>query len=1094
MTTSPESASWYHDAIIYEVHVRSFRDANGDGIGDFRGLTSRLDYLRDLGVTAIWLLPFYPSPLRDDGYDISDYLSINPSYGTMRDFKRFLTEAHARDLRVITELVINHTSDQHPWFQRARRAPAGSPERDFYVWSDTTDLYSDARIIFQDTETSNWTWDPVAQSHFWHRFFSHQPDLNFENPAVHDAVFEALDFWLDLGVDGLRLDAVPYLYERDGTMCENLDETHRYLKKLRARVDATYQDRMLLAEANQWPEDSVAYFGDGDECHMAFHFPLMPRMFMALRMENRFPIIDILEQTPAIPDSSQWAIFLRNHDELTLEMVTDEERDYMYRVYADDPQMRINVGIRRRLAPLLGNNRREVELMNGLLLSLPGAPVIYYGDEIGMGDNFYLGDRNGVRTPMQWSGDRNAGFSEANPQRLYFPVITDPEYHYEAVNVAIQRDNPNSLWWSTKRALSLRRSLPELSRGRLEFVASDNPKVLTFLRRLGDRSVLVVANLSRHVQPVTLELEELAGHTPVEAFGKARFPEVTESLYTLTIGPHEFYWFSMEPVETGTYPEEKPRISLRGGLDGLWRARGQLQRVMTSDISHRRWFRAKARTIRDSELVDLLDVPGTEAKMAFLRLEYTQGDPEFYVIPLAVATGADADRIESETPEAVVALVHTVGEEGDAVLYDAIRDEGFARSLLRLVGSSRKTKGRRVSLTSGRIPGSRKAGEGMDEVPVRFVGLDQTNSAVFFGDRLMMKMFRKIEAGQNPEVEVGRFLTEKAHFPHTPATRGLLLAEMDGESSALAFFQEYVPSQANAFDHIFSNALLTLETVLARSDDLGPPPTPRHLLDITEAELGRGREFMGPLLADVKLLGQRTGEMHLALASDPGHSVFGTETVSTLQMRSVYQSIRSTVKTSIALLKRRRSQLHEADAAQVDELIEAENTLLDQIKAVMSEKIIIDRIRIHGDYHLGQVLYTGKDFVIIDFEGEPQRPLSERRLKRLALRDVAGMVRSFHYALLMASRQVDESGWDDGSRQHLVDWTHTIHRWLAAEFVNAYRSAVEGSPIVPTDETHFRELLDVLIIEKAAYELEYEVNNRPDFVSVPLSGILNTLR
>ena len=1094
MTTSPESASWYHDAIIYEVHVRSFRDANGDGIGDFRGLTSRLDYLRDLGVTAIWLLPFYPSPLRDDGYDISDYLSINPSYGTMPDFKRFLTEAHARDLRVITELVINHTSDQHPWFQRARRAPAGSPERDFYVWSDTTDLYSDARIIFQDTETSNWTWDPVAQSYFWHRFFSHQPDLNFENPAVHDAVFEALDFWLDLGVDGLRLDAVPYLYERDGTMCENLDETHRYLKKLRARVDATYQDRMLLAEANQWPEDSVAYFGDGDECHMAFHFPLMPRMFMALRMENRFPIIDILEQTPAIPDSSQWAIFLRNHDELTLEMVTDEERDYMYRVYADDPQMRINVGIRRRLAPLLGNNRREVELMNGLLLSLPGAPVIYYGDEIGMGDNFYLGDRNGVRTPMQWSGDRNAGFSEANPQRLYFPVITDPEYHYEAVNVAIQRDNPNSLWWSTKRALSLRRSLPELSRGRLEFVASDNPKVLTFLRRLGDRSVLVVANLSRHVQPVTLELEELAGHTPVEAFGKARFPEVTESLYTLTVGPHEFYWFSMEPVETGAYPEETPRISLRGGLDGLWRARGQLQRVMTSDISHRRWFRAKARTIRDSELVDLLDVPGTGAKMAFLRLEYTQGDPEFYVIPLAVATGVDADRIESETPEAVVALVHTVGEEGDAVLYDAIRDEGFARSLLRLVGSSRKTKGRRVSLTSGRIPGSRKAGEGMDEVPVRFVGLDQTNSAVFFGDRLMMKMFRKIEAGQNPEVEVGRFLTEKAHFPHTPATRGLLLAEMDGESSALAFFQEYVPSQANAFDHIFSNALLTLETVLARSDDLGPPPNPKHLLDVTEAELGRGREFMGPLLADAKLLGQRTGEMHLALASDPGHPVFGTETVSTLQMRSVYQSIRSTVKTSIAVLKRRRSQLHEADAAQVDELIEAENTLLDQIKAVMSEKITIDRIRIHGDYHLGQVLYTGKDFVIIDFEGEPQRPLSERRLKRLALRDVAGMVRSFHYALLMASRQVDESGWDDGSRQHLVDWTHTIHRWLAAEFVNAYRSAVEGSPIVPTDDTHFRELLDVLIIEKAAYELEYEVNNRPDFVSVPLSGILNTLR
>jgi maltose alpha-D-glucosyltransferase/alpha-amylase len=1094
LTTSPESASWYHDAIIYEVHVRSFRDANSDGIGDFRGLTSRLDYLRDLGVTAIWLLPFYPSPLRDDGYDISDYLAINPSYGTMRDFKRFLNEAHARDIKVITELVINHTSDQHPWFQRARRAPEGSPERDFYVWSDTMDLYADARIIFQDTETSNWTWDPVAKSYFWHRFFSHQPDLNFENPAVHDAIFEALDFWLELGVDGLRLDAVPYLYEQDGTMCENLDVTHRFLKELRAQVDSKYEGRMLLAEANQWPEDSVAYFGDGDECHMAFHFPLMPRMFMALRMENRFPIIDILEQTPEIPGSSQWAIFLRNHDELTLEMVTDEERDYMYRVYAGDPQMRVNVGIRRRLAPLLGNNRREVELLNGLLLSLPGAPVIYYGDEIGMGDNIYLGDRNGVRTPMQWTGDRNAGFSEANPQRLYFPVITDPEYHYEAINVAIQRDNPNSLWWWMKRAISLRKSLPELSRGRLEFVTSDNTKVLTFLRRLGDRAVLVVANLSRHVQPVSLELGELAGRVPVEAFGKARLPEVSDGLYTLTAGPHEFYWFSMELAETPPHPEETPRINLRGPLEGVWRARGQLQRVLASDIPHRRWFRAKARRIRESELIDLIDLPGSEAKVAFLKLEYMEGDPEFYVIPLAMATGAEADHIVTDSPEAVIALVRAVGEESDAVLFDAMRDESFSRSLLQMAGSTRKAKGRRVNLTSGRIPGSRTAAKDMGEVPVRYLGLDQTNSAVFFGDRLMMKLFRKIEPGPNPEVEVGRFLTEHARFPHTPATRALLLAEVDGEPAALAFFQDYVPSHANAFDHIFSNVLLTMETVLARSDDLGTPPEPRHPLDVAENELARGREIMGPLLTDAGLLGQRTGEMHLALASEPDHPVFGTETVSTLQMRSVYQSIRSTVKTSIALLKRRRSHLKETDADLINELIEAEGALLEQIKSVMSEKIIVDRIRIHGDYHLGQVLYTGKDFVIIDFEGEPQRPLSQRRLKRLALRDVAGMVRSFHYALLLAYRQADESGWDDGSREHLVSWTQTIHRWLTAEFLKGYRTTVEGSSIVPSDETHFRELLDVLVVEKAAYELEYEVNNRPDFASVPLTGILETLR
>jgi maltose alpha-D-glucosyltransferase / alpha-amylase len=528
---------WYQDAIIYELHVRAFQDSNGDGVGDFRGLTERLDYLQDLGVTAVWLLPFYPSPLRDDGYDISDYRSINPAYGTMGDFKRFLKAAHERNLRVITELVINHTSDQHPWFQRARRAAPGAVERDFYVWSDTPDRYADARIIFQDTETSNWSWDPVAGAYYWHRFFSHQPDLNFENPAVHRAIYGALDHWLDLGVDGLRLDAVPYLYEEEGTMCENLPATHEFLRRLRSRVDSRYEDRMLLAEANQWPEEAVAYFGDGDECHMCFHFPLMPRLFMAVRMENRFPIIDILDQTPPAPEGAAWAIFLRNHDELTLEMVTDEERDYMYRVYARDRQARINLGIRRRLAPLLGNNRRELELMNALLFSLPGTPVLYYGDEIGMGDNIYLGDRNAVRTPMQWSADRNAGFSRANPQRLYLPVINDPEYHYEAVNVEAQQANPNSLWWWMKRMIALRRSIPALSAGALAFLSPDNPKVLAFERRLDGESVLVVANLSRHVQAVELDLGHHAGLRPTEVFGRAPFPVVGDHPYPLTLGP-----------------------------------------------------------------------------------------------------------------------------------------------------------------------------------------------------------------------------------------------------------------------------------------------------------------------------------------------------------------------------------------------------------------------------------------------------------------------------------------------------------------------------------------------------------------------------
>ncbi|HEV7784483.1 MAG TPA: maltose alpha-D-glucosyltransferase, partial [Thermoanaerobaculia bacterium] len=469
MATGERDPLWYKDAVIYEVHVRAFFDSDGDGRGDFQGLTAKPDYLRDLGVTALWLLPFYPSPWRDDGYDISDYTSIHPAYGSLDDFQLFLGEAHKRGLKVITELVINHTSDQHPWFQRARLAPPGSPERDFYVWSDTDTKYAGTRIIFTDTETSNWTRDPQAGAYYWHRFFSHQPDLNFDNPLVQEEVLKAFDFWMAMGVDGMRLDAIPYLYEREGTNNENLPETHAFLKKLRAHVDAKFPGCMLLGEANQWPEDSIAYFGDpatgGDECHMSFHFPVMPRLFMAIRMEDRFPIIDILQQTPPIPETAQWALFLRNHDELTLEMVTDEERDYMYRVYAADKEQRINVGIRRRLAPLLGNDRRRIELMNALLLSLPGTPVLYYGDEIGMGDNFYLGDRNGVRTPMQWSADKNAGFSRANPQRLFLPVIVDPGYHYETVNVEAQQANPHSLLWWTRRLIALRKRHPAFSRG-----------------------------------------------------------------------------------------------------------------------------------------------------------------------------------------------------------------------------------------------------------------------------------------------------------------------------------------------------------------------------------------------------------------------------------------------------------------------------------------------------------------------------------------------------------------------------------------------------------------------------------------------------
>ncbi|TMA76202.1 MAG: maltose alpha-D-glucosyltransferase [Deltaproteobacteria bacterium] len=535
---------WYKDAIFYELHVRAFMDSNGDGIGDFAGLTDRLDYIRDLGVNCIWLLPMYPSPLRDDGYDIADYRSIHSEYGTLDDFQRFLDAAHARNLRVIADLVMNHTSDQHPWFQEARRSPE-SPYRDYYVWSDTDQRYKQARIIFVDNETSNWTWDPVARQYFWHRFYHHQPDLNFDTPAVRASMLDVMRWWLDRGLDGFRVDAVPYLFEREGTNCENLPETHAYLKELRGEIDARYRGRILFAEANQWPSDVRHYFGDGDECHMAFNFPLMPRIFMALRREERRPIIDIVRQTPDLPASCQWGLFLRNHDELTLEMVSDEERDYMYLEYAKDARMRLNLGIRRRLAPLMENGRRQMELLHSLLLSLPGSPVLYYGDEIGMGDNIYLGDRNGVRTPMQWTGDRNAGFSHCDPERLYLPVNANPVYHYQSVNVETQLRTQTSLLNWVKRLIRVRQKYPVFGRGTIEFLLPENEKILAYVREDGTNTILCCNNLSRFAQAAELNMRRFAGRVPIELHGETVFPRIGELPYLLTFAPHGFYWFRL---------------------------------------------------------------------------------------------------------------------------------------------------------------------------------------------------------------------------------------------------------------------------------------------------------------------------------------------------------------------------------------------------------------------------------------------------------------------------------------------------------------------------------------------------------------------
>ncbi|HEX6467363.1 MAG TPA: maltose alpha-D-glucosyltransferase, partial [Terriglobales bacterium] len=690
---------WYKDAIIYEVHVRSFYDSVDDGMGDFPGLTQKLDYIQDFGVTAIWILPFCPSPWKDDGYDIASYTDVHPAYGTLKDFENFLREAHRRGIRVITELVLNHTSDQHEWFQKSRRAKPGSYWRDFYVWSDSPDKYKEARIIFKDFEASNWTWDPVAKAYFWHRFYSHQPDLNFDNPAVRKAMFEVLDFWLDRGVDGLRLDAVPYLYEREGTNCENLPETHEFLKELRRHIDSKYKDRLILAEANQWPEDAIAYFGNGDECNMAFHFPLMPRLFMALRMEDRYPITDIMQITPPIPENCQWALFLRNHDELTLEMVTDEERDYMYRVYAQDRPMRINLGIRRRLAPLLGNDRRSIELMNGLLFSLPGTPVIYYGDEIGMGDNFYLGDRNGVRTPMQWNGDRNAGFSRANPQKLYLPVIIDPDYQYTAVNVEAQQNNTSSLLWWTKRLVAQRKRSRAFGRGTIEFLHPDNRKVLAFTREYEHERILIVANLSRFTQAVELDLHKFQGAVPVEMFGGAEFPVITDKCYVLSLAPHSFYWFLLQPKEAGA-----ESLTLKSGKDGLpvfpvksleevfsRQTLSSIAQLLPNFMRQRRWFMGRARRIRLAQIADVVPV-SPRGYLLLARIEFDEGDPEFYTLPLSVASGEKSEQLLQSVPELALARLQiSNGESG--VIYSALQDPEFNAALLNAVGRRRRLKG-----------------------------------------------------------------------------------------------------------------------------------------------------------------------------------------------------------------------------------------------------------------------------------------------------------------------------------------------------------------------------------------------------------------
>jgi len=1095
---------WYKDAVLYELHVRAFADSDADGIGDFRGLAEKLPYLHDLGVTAIWLLPFYPSPLRDDGYDIADYTDIHPSYGTLADFKMFLREAHRLGLRVITELVINHTSDQHPWFQRARRAPPGSPARNWYVWSETPEKYKETRIIFKDFEASNWTWDPVAQAYYWHRFYSHQPDLNFDNPQVCKAVLGVLSYWLEMGVDGLRLDAVPYLYQREGTHCENLPETHAFLKKLRAHVDKSFANRMLLAEANQWPEDAVAYFGEGDECHMAFHFPLMPRMFMANRMEDRYPILDILDQTPAIPESCQWALFLRNHDELTLEMVTDEERDYMYRVFAHDPQARINLGIRRRLAPLLEKDRRRIELMNGLLFSLPGTPVIYYGDEIGMGDNIYLGDRNGVRMPMQWSADRNAGFSRANPQRLYLPVNVDPEFHYEAVNVEARQNNPHSILWWMKRLIALRKRYQAFSRGTLEFLYPENRKVLAFVRQHQDERLLVVANLSRFAQFVELNLSAFAGMVPLELFGQTEFPAIGELPYLLTLNPHAFYWFALQPQKAAAAEaaggEPLRAVRVRGGWENVFEepARAELEALLPEVLRSRRWFGGKGRRVKGVEIVDRVPVPTglATAHVTLLRVEYTEGDPQTYVLPLVYATGELAGQVRESQPQALVCPV--AGREEEGILFDPMGDKNFCDSLLEAIERRRHFRG-----DAGEIRGAPSrvyrrlrgpADARLEPAPLR---AEQSNTSALFGDRFVLKLFRRAEEGVNPDLELGLFLTEQAAFPHAPPVAGHLEYRRGREEPmTLAILQAYMPNEGDAWRYTLDSLSRYLEGVATVRGETPEAPVPvEPLLTLAEGDIPPlAHELIGTYLESARLLGRRTAELHVALASGSDDPAFALEPFSTLYQRSLYQSMRSLTGQVCELLRKNLRTLPEDTQALGRGVLDREHEILRRFLSVFERKITAMRGRIHGDYHLGQVLYTGKDFVIIDFEGEPARSLSERRIKRSFLRDVAGMLRSFHYAAYTALfGQVAGGMLRTEDFPAVEPWTRLWNRWVSSAFLRSYLEVAGQGSFLPKKREELEVLLNAYLLEKAIYELGYELNNRPDWVRLPLTGISQML-
>ncbi|MEO8856328.1 MAG: maltose alpha-D-glucosyltransferase [Burkholderiaceae bacterium] len=1085
-----DAALWYKDAVIYQLNVKAFFDSNADGMGDFQGLASKLDYVKDLGVNTIWLMPFYPSPLRDDGYDISDYNDVHPQYGTLDDFKFMLDEAHRRGLKVITELIINHTSDAHPWFQAARKAPAGSPERDFYVWSDTDQKYLGTRIIFTDTEVSNWTYDPVAKAYFWHRFFSHQPDLNFDNPAVLEAVFKTMRFWLDLGVDGFRLDAIPYLIEREGTSNENLPETHAVIKQLRAAIDANYTNRFLLAEANMWPEDVREYFGDGDECHVAYHFPLMPRMYMAIAQEDRFPLTEIMEQTPDIPDACQWAIFLRNHDELTLEMVTSRERDYMYTTYAADPRARINLGIRRRLAPLMDNDIDRIKLMNSLLLSMRGSPIIYYGDEIGMGDNVFVGDRNGVRTPMQWSPDRNAGFSRADPQRLYLQPIMDAVYGYEALNVEAQQREPASLLNWMRRMLAVRKSNKAFGRGELLFLKPGNRKILAYLRTFGDEVILCVANLSRSAQPAELDLSDYKGRVPVEMLGRTAFPPVSDLPYLMTIAAYGFYWLRLSTdvgVPSWHKPtsaaEDRPMMVLFDGWNSLFRdqvvpwrigmavkTRAQFDRdVIAPHIQSQRWYATKSTPIKSARMLDyVMWQQGADSWL--LPLLELDGPPDaVYFVPLALAWEDREEERYRTFSTAAVARIRQQAEVG--VMADAFADERFCRAVIAAIGAKRTLKAAAGTVRfTPTVAFTDLVGTELAELAIERPQAQSSNTIVTVGERLFLKGYRNIRSGINPEVEVGRFLTEVAHFANcAPVAGAVEYTGNDGTVRTLCLLQAHVVNQGDGWVYVLGYLDRYLEQRATSDVEV---PTDVH----------------GAHLSLMEALGRRTAEMHLALGSGHGNPAFEPEPITEDDTVGWRRQVSDELKSTLDLLKGTLTRLSGATLEDAQAVLAARDRLLSRIEDLGSAVAAGLKIRIHGDYHLAQVLVTRNDFVIVDFEGEPGRSFPERRTRQSPLRDVAGMLRSFSYARASGLRAAAETP----EREALLasparEW----ERQTRAAFLRSYVAVVHGSALFDEQFDPAHGLLPLLELQKALYELRYEINNRPDWVRIPLTGILN---